>query len=219
MVSKQFISIPSVHILNSEKRAFSQDAQATMQREVQEWMKENPWPRGQGAAGPHGAPGPGIEEWREKWKNFVEKRSQDYFDQTSARYGELDSEYQAKRRRQQVLALNLSRFSPASTMTLGVLSLAKTGIAEHERFLNSVKTYQTIFSQWIRKNMFQDMQFGRHGATPEKPSLDGMPGYGFTPQNLGDSFSQALIDIFIMILMNIVLFAGSYVSFLKYDVR
>ena len=97
--------------------------------------------------------------------------------------------------------------------------MAKTGIAEHERFLDTVRTYQTVFGKWVNRKSIQAIQFDHRGYKPEKPNLAGMPEYGFVPQSLGDSASEVLMDVFIMILMNIMLFAGAYVSFLKYDVR
>jgi len=213
MVSKQFISVPSVHVLNSERRAFSEAVQATAAKQNRIWFKKNPYPRGGSAIE--------AQQWQEAHRDFRTEQTQDYYDQTSDRYRELDSEYRTRRRRQQELALNLARFSPASAMTLGVLSLAKTGIGEHERFLNSVRTYQTVFGKWVSQRAIEEMQFGRRErrkAQPKPPNLDGMPVHGLG-KDLGGSFSGAAMDICIMILMNIVLFAGAYVSFLKYDVR
>ena len=210
MVSKQFVPVPAIRVLDSEKRAFSQQVQKERQEANEAWFRANPWPQGK--------PAPEVAAWQEAFKAFLEEGAQDYLDQTSTRYAVLDSEYQKKRRRQQVLALNLSRFSPASSMTLGVLGLAKTGIAEHERFLDTVRTYQTVFGKWVNRKSIQAIQFDG-GNKPEKPDLAGMPEYGFVPQSLGDSASQVLMDVFIMVLMNIMLFAGAYVSFLKYDVR
>ncbi len=212
MVAGQLAPTPSVHIFNSERRAFSEDVRARAELESRKWFEENGYPRGKS--------GPDVDQWWQKHKDYREQQSEDYYALTSAKYAELDAEYQTRRRRQQALALNLARFSPASAMTLGVLTLTKTGLGEHERFLNSVKTYQTVFGRWVGKRAIEEMQFRRQTrSAPQPPDLDDMPFHKFAPQHLGGSFSQSLPDICILILMNILLFAAAYVSFLRYDVR
>ena len=213
MVSRQFVSVPSAHALDSERRAFSEAVQtkANYVREI--WFKENPYPRG--------GPAFAVAEWWGKLEAFSKQQSENYYGITGDRFAELDSGYQARRRSQQELALNLSRFSPASAMVLSVLNLAKTGTGEHERFLDSVKTYQTAFGKWVGQKAIEEMQGQRKERKrgPDPPRLDGMPLHTFDSQSLGGTFSGILLDVCIMVLMNIVLFVGAYVSFLKYDVR
>ncbi len=214
MISRQLMPLPASHIINSEKRAFHMATREKSGRQLQDWVKADPWPQGQ--------PGPELDHRRNDW----EQRYKDYYAQwykdadaiIYGRFAELDADHRRRRHRQQSLALSLSRVSPASAMTLGVLSLAKTGVAEHERFLSSVRAYLPAIGNWLIEKSTQDMQFGPN-AKPVKPNLEGLPVYEFIPQKLGDSLQQALTDIILLVLMNAVLFAGSYVSFLKYDVR
>lgn len=202
MASNYFVSVPSIHEVNAEKDAFLQEIQGSATDMVIEWQQENP---------PDGSP-----EWQEKYRSFLEDLQQDLTGQIDAKNAELEDAYQAKRRQQQALALNLSRISPASLVTFGSLSLAKTGIQEHERFLNSIKTYKPIFTQWVNAKTMQSINFD--GPQPT-PVLDDMPQHEFVSMSLGSSFSLALPDLVIMVLMIIVLFAGAFVSFLRYDIR
>ena len=116
-----------------------------------------------------------------------------------------------------MLALNLSRISPASSLTFGVLSLGKTGIHEHERFVNSIKTYKPVFTKWVNAKMIKSINFD--GPTQPKPVLDDMPQHEFKPMTLRESFVLALSDIVVLVLMIIILFSGAFVSFLRYDIR
>jgi len=102
-------------------------------------------------------------------------------------------------------------------MTFGALSMGKTGIHEHERFLNSIKKYKPLFTQWVNPKMMESYRTDEN--MQEKPDLSDMPQYTFTPMSLRDSLSLALPDLIIMILMVIVLFVGAFVSFLRYDIR
>jgi len=205
MASNYFASVPSIHEVNAEKDAFLQQIQGSVTDKVMEWTQQNP-------PSPQGDP----QEYQQRFRDFLEELQQDLTAQIDKKNAEVEEAYQAKRRTQQTLALNLSRISPASLVTFGALSLAKTGIQEHERFLNSIKTYKPIFTQWVNAKMMQSISFT--GQQP-KPVLDDMPQHEFVPMSLGSSFSLALPDLVVMVLMIIVLFAGAFVSFLRYDIR
>lgn len=215
-VARLAAPIPSYYALSMEKLAFFKELKAKQKAEDREerWKRENPYPQWE--------EGPEWEHREEKWtqdyRGLVEEANQEFNDEIMQRYSKLDSSYRAKRLKRQVLALGLSRISPASTMSIGVLSLARTGITEQELFLDSVRIYQPAYVRWVNKKSAEVMQADPM-AIPEKPDLSGMPRHEYAPQELGDSLSQAITDIVVLVLMNIALFAGAYVSFLKYDVR
>ena len=51
------------------------------------------------------------------------------------------------------------------------------------------------------------------------PDVSNMPMHDFRPMTLRDSLVLAIPDITVLVLMILVLFAASYVSFIRYDVR
>ncbi len=203
IVSKYINPVPSVHEVNAQKDAFLQEMQAAGPAKMQEWMKDNPRES--------------TPEYQEKFRKFLEDLQQDLTAQIDAKNAEYEEAYQAKRRKQQRLALNISRVSPASALTFGALSLGKTGIHEHERFLNSIKTYKPIFTKWVNAKMMKNLNLS--GGQQPKPVLDDMPLHQFKPMNLRESFALAIPDFVVMAFMIILLFAGAFVSFLKYDIR
>ena len=97
------------------------------------------------------------------------------------------------------------------------MSLGKTGISEHERFLNSIKTYKPIFTKWVNAKMMRNINFG--SAEQPKPEISDMPVHEFTPENLNRSLAAAIPDFAVMVLLIILFFTGAFVSFLRYDVR
>jgi ABC-type transport system involved in multi-copper enzyme maturation permease subunit len=198
--------IPSVHEITAKKDAFLQQIQGGAQKKVLDWMKEN-------------APKPGEDQkaYQEKFKKFLEDFQQEATSKIDENNAALERDYQARKRAQQNLAINLSRVSPASALTFSTMSLARTGIDEHERFLASIRAYKPIFTKWANSRMMQNLNF-QTGETG-KVVLDDMPQHKFEPEGLGKSLARTLPDFGMMLFLIIVFFAGAYVSFLKYDVR
>jgi ABC-type transport system involved in multi-copper enzyme maturation permease subunit len=198
--------IPSVHEITAKKDAFLQQIQGGAQKKVLDWMKEN-------------APKPGEDQkaYQEKFKKFLEDFQQEATSKIDENNAALERDYQARKRAQQNLAINLSRVSPASALTFSTMSLARTGIDEHMRFLASIRAYKPIFTKWANSRMMQNLNF-QTGETG-KVVLDDMPQHSFEPEGLGKSLARALPDFGLMLFLIIVFFAGAYVSFLKYDVR
>lgn len=204
MAAGHITPVPSVHELNAEKDKTLQDINKSAQDRRIQWFEEHKDESKE-------------EGFRDKAIDFFSELQKELTAKIDKKNAELEENYQSKRRRQQILALNLSRISPASSMTFGALSMGKTGIHEHERFLNSIKKYKPLFTQWVNPKMMESYRTDEN--MQEKPDLSDMPQYTFTPMSLRDSLSLALPDLIIMILMVIVLFVGAFVSFLRYDIR
>ena len=207
MTAARINPIPSVHEITAQKDAFLQEIQKGAMTEQMKYFKDNPRPKEKEA----------IAQWNEKIKQWLEEFQQRLTTKIDERNGAIERDYQAKLRGQQRLAINLSRVSPASALMFSCMSLARTGISEHERFLNSIKTYKPIFTKWINAKMMRTLNLG--GGEQPKPELDDMPQMDFIPERLGDSFKRVLPDLILMIFLIILFFVGAYVSFLRYDVR
>ena len=207
MAAGKIYPSPSVHEVTAQKDAFLQEISVSTQKEVQDWMKENSPKEGEDR-----------EQWQEKFKKYIEDVQQEATRKIDERNAGLEADFQAKRQQQQVIAVNLSRISPASALMFGTMSLGRTGIDEHARFLNSIRTYKPVFTTWINTRAMRSLNFDRNAEQP-KPDLSDMPQHDFTPENLEQSLMRTIPDFAIMFLLIILFFAGAFVSFLKYDVR
>ncbi|MCX6565487.1 MAG: ABC transporter permease subunit [Candidatus Aminicenantes bacterium] len=207
MAAAQIKPIPSVHEITSKKDAFLQQVQGGAQKKVMDWVKEN-------------SPKPGEDQkaFQDKFKKFLEDYQQDLTSQIDANNAALERDYQAKKRAQQNLAINLSRISPASALTFSTMSLARTGLDENQRFLDSIRAYKPIFTKWANAKMMSNIDFTGGGATA-KVVLDDMPLHSFENESLSKSLARTIPDVVLMAVLIIVFFVGAYVSFLKYDVR
>jgi len=207
MTAAQINPIPSVHEITAQKDAYLQEIQKEAIVEGRQYLKDNPRPE----------KAEEIAKWNEDLKKWAEDFQQRVTSKIDERNAAIERDYQAKMRGQQKLAVNLSRISPASALMFGTMNLARTGIIEHERFLNSVKNYKPIFTKWINAKMMRSLNLG--GGEQPKPELDDMPQHEFIPERLGDSIKRMLPDLMLMILLIIVFFMGAYISFIRYDVR
>lgn len=207
MIAGQINPIPSVHEITAQKDAYLQEIQKEAIAEQTQYFKDNPHPK--------------EPDKKAKWNEELKKWAEDFQQRLTGKIDEknaaIERDYQTKMRGQQRLAVNLSRISPASALMFSSMSLARTGINEHERFLNSVKTYKPIFTKWINQKMMRSLNL--EGGQQPKPELDDMPQHEFMPERFSDSFSRIMPDLVLMIFLIILFFIGAYVSFIRYDVR
>jgi len=208
MIAGQINPIPSVHEITAQKDAHLQEIQKEAIAEQTQYFKDNPRPKEPDKKA----------KWNEELKKWAEDFQQRLTGKIDERNAAIERDYQTKMRGQQRLAVNLSRISPASALMFASMSLARTGINEHERFLNSVKTYKPIFTKWINQKMMRSLNLEEGGQQP-KPELDDMPQHEFMPERFSDSFSRIMPDLVLMIFLIILFFIGAYVSFIRYDVR
>ena len=211
MTAAQIRPIPSIHEITSKKEAFRRQIVEEMRLKMDEWYKNNEFK-------------PGDDEkaydekaYYEKYKKFYEEMEKDYIGRFDANNAVLERDYEIRRRAQQNLAISLSRVSPASALTFSTMSLARTGLDEHQQFLDSLRSYQAIFAVWA----YPKANEPDRSNTPQPPKLDlsDMPIHSYAGESLAKSLVRTIPDIILMIVMIIVFFAGAYVSFLKYDVR
>lgn len=207
LAASQIKPIPSVHEITSKKDAFLQQIQGGAQKEVMDWYKAN-------------SPKPGEDQagFEEKFKKYLEDYQQRVTSEIDANNTALERDYQARKRAQEKLAINLSRISPASALTFSTMSLARTGLDEHQRFLDSIRAYKPIWTKWANAKMMSNIDFSGTGQTA-KVVLDDMPQHSFQSETLSKSMIRTIPDIILMVVLIIVFFAGAYISFLKYDVR
>jgi len=210
MSAAQLKPIPSIHEITSKKIAALWQIEEASQKKSEEWFKANE-PKSYDDQ-------KAYEAFEEKLQKFQEEEQKDTTAQIEAYNAALERDYQAKKRAQQNLAINLSRISPASALTFSTMSLARTGFDENQRFLDSIRTYKSIYTKWAEAKMMR-YRFHQVGEAETKPDLSDMPIHSFESESLSKSLARTVPDIVLMVVLIIVFFAGAYVSFLKYDVR
>ncbi|MFC1724725.1 ABC transporter permease [candidate division KSB1 bacterium] len=207
MIARQLNPIPSVHEVTAQKDAFLQQISAEGQEEGRKYMTEHPRPQDP----------EDVKKWQEDIRAWSDTYRQELLTRIEEGNAAFERDYQAKVNGQVKLAVNLSRISPASALMFGSMSLARTGISEHQRFLNSVRSYKPLFAEWVNPLMMRGANF-QTGEMP-KPDVTDMPQHEFVPETLNQSFNRMIPDLGLLIFLIILFFVGAYVSFIKYDVR
>ena len=203
LAAAQIEPIPSIHEITAKKDAFLQQAQVEIRESNIKWGREHS--------------GDSNKDYEEKFRKYVEDSARDYAAKIDSFNASIELDYQMKKNAQQSLAVNLSRISPASALSFGTMTLARTGVDESDRFLSSVRAYKREYTKWLISKSSQAISF-KPGETP-KIDLKDMPKHRMEPERLGESLIRTLPDFALMIVMIIVFFAGAYFSFRRYDVR
>ena len=221
--------IPSVHEITAKKDAFLQQVQIEGQKTAREQITKIFAEANTGAQDPSQARTPEErariqsdrearqKEAQKKMQQYVQDLQQELLTKIDENNAALERDYQLKKQAQQSLAVNLSRISPASALTFGSMTMARTGVDEYERFLAAVRSYKPIYTKWVNSKMGQSLNFATGEQT--KIKIDDMPQFSSAPESLGRAFVRTLPDYALMLVMIIGFFVGAYVSFLRYDVR
>jgi ABC-type transport system involved in multi-copper enzyme maturation permease subunit len=132
---------------------------------------------------------------------------------------------------QAVAGRNLTCISPAVTYQRAAEAIAGVGINRCVNIYQQIKQYQTQLKEYIRDMDREDpdslhLLFDEEHSVAEwnaiskrSVSFDSVPKFQERDLALGRSLKLAIWDIGLLILFNLVFFAASFVSFLRYDVR
>jgi ABC-type transport system involved in multi-copper enzyme maturation permease subunit len=225
IIAGQARPIPSVHEITAKKDAYLQQTQSEAQKTVREWVQKNQQQiqsEGQQTAREGVQKNQASAEadriaFQNKYMQYIQSLQQELTTKIDENNAALERDYQQKKRAQQSLAINLSRISPASALTFGSMTLARTGVDEYERFLASVRAYKPIYTKWANSKLAGGINLRTGEMSNIK--LDDMPQHVYQAEWLSRSFVRTIPDFALLTVMIIVFFVGAYVSFLRYDVR
>ena len=184
-------------------------------------------------------------EFKKKKKEINEQRDAE-LEKEQAR---MEREYQQRQQNLANLAITFSRISPASAMTYATANLADTGMDSFRHFIRLLRGYRERYIAFIKTkienreivrvtsdgdvaeeiieegiivesrdggellNTFSEIQ------KSEKVNLNEIPVFTYQKMSFASVLQATLIDILLLVLLCLLLFIGTYVSFFKYDVR
>lgn len=133
---------------------------------------------------------------------------------------------------QQKLAFTLCMFSPASVFQLASMTLAGTDIALKQRYEEAMNHFHLDFKAYLDKkhldapgidpmSVVYDGVGGLHVVFPYKKNthLNDLPRLVPPIQSIGAILSRISVDVGLMICLILGAFAGSWVMFMRYDLR
>ena len=150
----------------------------------------------------------------QRWAEYVEREAE-----LSER---LNKEHLRDQINQIKFARSLTRISPASIVEYAIESLAGTGFSRHLQFLDQVNRFAPQFRAFISETDAADAEsphiFGVKEGMSDKPvRFEAIPKFQ-DRASLSSDFNAAAVDVLLLILFGVVLFASAYLSFLRADI-
>ncbi|MDE0685945.1 MAG: ABC transporter permease subunit [Candidatus Poribacteria bacterium] len=120
------------------------------------------------------------------------------------------------------LARSITRISPASSVRYAIESLAGTGFTRHVQFLKQVRRYagefRTFLIEMDRADPESPHALGPKEGTSQKPvPFESIPKFEDRISFSG-AYTAAATDLLLLLLFFVVLFAGTFLSFLHVDI-
>ncbi len=120
--------------------------------------------------------------------------------------------------RQSLLALNISRISPASVYYNAAAILAETDLGSFWQFMEQTRQYRREWLEYLRDEKIFSSRRWFTTQFDEPFDLSRIPRFKEQNESIGGSLQRASLDIMILAALNILFFMGAFISFLRYDV-
>ena len=120
--------------------------------------------------------------------------------------------------RQSLLALNVSRLSPASVYYNASAILAETDLGSFWRFMEQTRQYRREWLDYLKDEKIFSSRRWFTTEFEEPFDLGKVPKFKEQSEGVSSSLQRATLDIMILAALNILLFMGAFISFLRYDV-
>jgi hypothetical protein len=151
------------------------------------------------------------------------------------------ADYRRRQRNLLTTAAGLARLSPTSSLTFATNRIAVTDSDLEYRYVDAVQRYRSEFLDFAERKMTEFPELSSSGigvsfsvdvdqagkrtssisvrAPTEKISVDGLPPFVLSRDNLNDAAVEALPDFAILGVELLVIFCAAFVVFARYDVR
>ncbi len=108
----------------------------------------------------------------------------------------------------------VSKASPVGCYDSAMTAVAKTDLASHDRWLNSIRSFWSVYVTFHEARQKRRIA----GKEQESNEMKHPPQFVMTAEPLSESLHRAMPDIALLIFFNILFFMLSYLFFLRYEV-
>lgn len=218
LVAGRTVDVPSVDELASQKNRFN----------AQLWSEDRKAMADFKPSPPQENSGPGdMEKTLAEFNQLMQRIADEREKKMQEFSGRLNEERENRQRVQGRVALGLARVSPSATFSLAVSSLAGTSLALEHYYKDAAAAYQQSYAAFMKEKtgmltggrvmMFRSVV--EEGKKPEPINPNDLPAFVFPPMSLAAVIGDSMLDLGLLALFTIVFFFGSYLAFLRYDVR
>jgi len=203
VLSRVIYPVKSEQTLNMERSQIRADNSASLDAAIDEYVETSPYSR------------PYPEAYHKEQEGI---RAQ--FQQVLIRQLEdIERDAYNKRSRQNFITTQISRISPVSCCIRPMTELAHTGMLAFHEYRNSVRRYITELNENIYYKQRVTHYQGGIGSSFTGNMKDQAPQFDQGSLSFETVMQDILPDLALLILFNILFFAGASVAFLRYDVR
>jgi ABC-type transport system involved in multi-copper enzyme maturation permease subunit len=163
------------------------------------------------------------------WEAYTKERgpiAKEYEDRLARDLQNFDADYDRQKASRRALSLNLARLSPASAFTQSALAFCRTGVPDLENFNRSLQAHYLALDQVLFRYQFSDIFESPDGTSRRQMGGDTRPGgkieypaFRYKFPAFDETLKSTAPDVILLVLFNLIFFAGAYYSFLRYDVR
>lgn len=126
-------------------------------------------------------------------------------------------------------AINVSKISPFSIFRFVAETISDNGFSGYVNFYYQLRNYQINLQNFLNQKDQADKDsyhliWDEHWATQffmskKGVSFEEIPQFEYQPPSFNQTLNNCKWDILILVLWNLVLFTGTFVAFVRYDVR
>ncbi|MBN1907616.1 MAG: ABC transporter permease subunit [Deltaproteobacteria bacterium] len=164
-----------------------------------------------------------YEVIREEYRKKANTAEEDFSQKLAEFDAALKENWHNRKAVRQKLGFSLSRFSPASAYQLAAMDFAGTGMSLKTDYEDQLRTYSRLFNKFRADKI--EASGGRGYANvfenkkPEPLDLSEIPEFSFVNPELSHVLKSTILDFGILSFYILLTIAGSFIAFIRYDVR
>lgn len=212
LISGRTVDVPTLDEINYEKNKLSNQLRRDDEAKMRNYWRDHPRTESET-----------NEDVRARFTAFWNEQSEAREEKLRLLSHRLNEDRQNRERVQQKIALGISRVSPSSVFSLAATNLAATSLDLQQHYRDQAIQYQETYARFMEEksgNTGAMIFFGDEQEEEEEP-IDAyeLPVFSIDRPGTGELVGKSLPDMGLLMLFNIVFFAGSFIAFLRYDVR
>jgi ABC-type transport system involved in multi-copper enzyme maturation permease subunit len=225
LVAGNMVEVPTLSSIYFQKNEMERQNSIETNKRINEYsMKLNKEIFQSGDNGPDT-----TKKYQTKIQDFIEKITIENGKKVEVFTGRLYEERRNKQIKQEKLAFGISRISPAALFTLASSTLCGTSMDLKNLFQENAASYSKSFAEFINMKTGRTIGaaaitiFDFNGEVNRKPPQPinprEIPEFVFQNPELSGILNDALPDVAIILLFNLIFFCGAFLAFLRYDLR
>ncbi len=133
--------------------------------------------------------------------------------------GRIEQNHKNKMKKQNTIAMYISRLSPACCYSYLISGLSHTGSGEYDRFIENAREFQDLVKKTIYDCFYRRIYAGGWSEFALHEPPETLPDLQYRYLGLREILEAGLVDVILSVGFTFLFFALAFVAFNKYDVR